>query len=58
MKRTMIRTACITRWRCGYGWSHMHRRAMALRVKGNAFKDSYDEKTPISCNPKETPSGR
>lgn len=37
MKRTTTRTACITRWHCGYGWSQMHRRAMALGVKGDAF---------------------
>lgn len=48
-KRTMIRTACITRWRCGVGSSHMHRRAKALRVKGDdAFRNSYDEDTPLT----------
>lgn len=47
-KRTMIRTACITRWRRGYGSSQMHRRAKALRVKGDdAFRNSYDEDTPL-----------
>lgn len=49
MKRTTTRTACITRLRCGCGSSQMHRRAKALRVKGyDAFKDSYDENTPLS----------
>lgn len=44
-KRTTTHTACITKWRHGYE-SHMHRRAKALKVKGGAFKDSYDEDPP------------
>lgn len=58
MKRTTTRTACITRWRCGYGWSRMHRRAKALMVKGDdAFKDSYGESPIIDdAKPKKAPA--
>lgn len=47
MKRTTTRTAYITNRRHGYGHI-MHKRAKALRVTVDAFKNSFDEEAPLS----------